>query len=236
MAAPENMSTATLRSLFRRYNQGQITLDEINEIFRQHGGGYSDRSGVYYYGERMGFIEERKAHHEELIPWKVLSGHNGNWMRRGLGAVARIRANKPSPKDGFVWARLRDALYPEKGSQMVVAYDPETEEGFRLVRRRASDGDRLIRAPQKMEELRGSLRTKIRTGNAADVAGVAQRIGLSSALLHRAGRADAADVLERLLVEDSSRVVAPGLDDDSPENGDADFTAPARRRTGHGAC
>ena len=90
-------------------------------------------------------LPARQHHDENLMPWRVKEAHQFHYLLRMLRCEARVRRGQDlRPKD-VVGHRNFLALLAEESA--VVAYDPDTAEGFRVVPREEGDDD-LIRRPR----------------------------------------------------------------------------------------
>jgi hypothetical protein len=82
---------------------------------------------------------------KELIPWRVREEHTKKYTLRMLRVEARVRAGEPvNESDRMKHASFMMHLRDEN---LVVAYDPESPEGFQLVGRHARDVD-VVRPPR----------------------------------------------------------------------------------------
>ena len=92
---------------------------------------------------RLG-LERRNQRDDSLIPWDVKIDHRWDFILSMLRAEGRVRAGQELTgrmvqKHASFMARLRD-------ENLVVYYDPETEQGFFLIPREEQDED-IVRQP-----------------------------------------------------------------------------------------
>lgn len=94
-------------------------------------------------------LARRITRDDSLIPWDVKPEHRHDHILNMLRVEARLRAGQPVPevharKHASFMARLTEG-------NLVVLYDPATEEGFFYVPRQASDTD-IVRQPPKSQQ------------------------------------------------------------------------------------
>lgn len=70
----------------------------------------------------------------DIIPWPVRTGHSSLWPAKMLRALARREAGEQLP--GRVGVDLDRWLSKLDDGDLVVTYDPDTEQGWFYVRRR----------------------------------------------------------------------------------------------------
>lgn len=90
-------------------------------------------------------LDRRIARDIELIPWTIKPEHRGMHALQMLRLEARARAAMPVRDIDAV--RHRNFMRRLARDNVVVAYDPDTAEGFRLVPRKDGDDD-VIRRPE----------------------------------------------------------------------------------------
>jgi hypothetical protein len=90
-------------------------------------------------------LARRTVRDDELIPWAVKPEHRGAHPLQMLRLEARARAGEPVREVDAV--RHRNFMRRLAEENVVVHYDPDTAEGFRLVPRRPDDAD-VIRRPR----------------------------------------------------------------------------------------
>ncbi len=100
-------------------------------------------------------LPQRRNRWDDLLPWRVLGQHRDAKEGRLLRLAGRRRAGlKNSPEfDAWLDSWLREL---EENGRPVVAYYPDTVEGFHYHPRVPEDGDGewdLIRRPEVQEEL-----------------------------------------------------------------------------------
>lgn len=88
---------------------------------------------------------KRLARYMDLVPWRVRHEHLGRYPVAMLRRVARMR-NGAEMSDADM-ERIESWLASLKEENAVVHYDPNTEEGFFYVPRRAGIDTDLIRVP-----------------------------------------------------------------------------------------
>lgn len=92
--------------------------------------------------------ERRKVRDTNLIPWAVREEHRWDNLLAQLRTEAKVRAGKdPAELSEPVRRRWMEFRHELEETNSVVYYDPETEQGFFLVPRLASDTD-IIRRPR----------------------------------------------------------------------------------------
>lgn len=92
-------------------------------------------------------LELRLERSPELIPWKVLPEHQLNYSLAMLRVEGRRRRGETLRE---VDATRLEAFKEQLAEgDLVVHYDPETEEGFFLVPRRENVDTDMIREPEK---------------------------------------------------------------------------------------
>ncbi|WP_353707252.1 hypothetical protein ABRQ22_14695 [Cellulosimicrobium sp. ES-005] len=97
------------------------------------------------YRRRKG-LEPRLVRDEALIPWRVAPEHRWAYPLALLRIEARRRAGAEiSANDEGRLARFKETL---ADGDLVVHYDPDTEEGFFLIPREPGDKD-MIHEPQR---------------------------------------------------------------------------------------
>lgn len=127
----------------RRWYEEGWTYREMQE---EHERKYGVRVALSTFSElrgRRGW-ERRAVWSDELVPWVVREEHRAHYYAALLRMEARRRAGKPLARSNE--NRLDLFLADLAESNAVVHYDPDTEEGFFLVPREASDTD-IIRQP-----------------------------------------------------------------------------------------
>ncbi len=97
-------------------------------------------------------LDRRNTRADELLPWKVNPEHRHLYPALMLRLEGRLRDGRPI--DPVKMRRLESWKQSLAEDNLVVHYDPETEEGFFYIPREEQDTD-LIRKP------------KVKTGNQA---------------------------------------------------------------------
>lgn len=139
----------------RKYwvDQG-LTRNEIVELYTKETGQTITAPAISVAVRRFN-LPKRGNRHEALIPWRVLVQHQDANQVKLLRAAGRRRAGlKNAPE---IEQRLDSWLAKlEEAGRPVVAYYPDTEEGFTYHERVPEDGDGewdLIRRPEVQELL-----------------------------------------------------------------------------------
>jgi len=121
----------------------QQYLDKYNEVM--------GASAWANFRKRRG-LDERIVVDTQLIPWHVKPEHMADYIVRMLRAEARQRAGREvNAIDAERLARFKAKL---EGSDLVVHYDPDLEEGFVLVPRRPGIDTDMIREPDTTDPTR----------------------------------------------------------------------------------
>lgn len=89
----------------------------------------------------------RQARDTSLIPWAVAPRHRHKYPVLMLRAESRVRAGLPINDE--LDNRLTNFKKRLQSENLVVAYDPDSDEGFTLVKPRKRDTD-LIRVPDEV--------------------------------------------------------------------------------------
>lgn len=96
-------------------------------------------------------LQRRIARDDELIPWFVKEEHRWSYAVRMLRAEARRRSGMELAEPERY--RLKVWLTGLERDNLVVHYDPDTDEGFFYVPREADDDD-IIRRPRRKTTMR----------------------------------------------------------------------------------
>ena len=99
-----------------------VTRQAINKIVRYHD------------------LRPKLERYDDVIPWTVQERHVGHWYHKLLYAEARKRRGKPISPDMERWLEKFKKKLEREGA--VVAYLPDSPDGFYLVR--AKPGEKLI--------------------------------------------------------------------------------------------
>jgi len=89
-------------------------------------------------------LNRRISQDDSLLPWRLEPQHRWQYPAVMLRAEARRREGKELPREDL--GRLNSWLARLEREDVVIAYDPQTVEGFAEVPRRADDVD-IVRAP-----------------------------------------------------------------------------------------
>lgn len=109
-------------------------------------------SAIGNWRARLG-LERRQSRNIALIPWTVLAEHRYKHAAAMLRAEGRRREGQElSP---LQLARLNNWLRFLQDEDVVVHYDPETEEGFFYVPRRPDIDKDIVREPGRVTRARG---------------------------------------------------------------------------------
>lgn len=103
-------------------------------------------SGVSEYRRRHG-LSRRQARDRDLIPWDVRPEHDNRYILAMLRTEASIREGF-EPSQAYV-RRLENWRERLEEGDLVVHYDPDTDEGFFLIPREPQDDD-IIRHPRNL--------------------------------------------------------------------------------------
>ena len=121
-----------------------LTYREIAERWNQlRGGQVTTPNAVKTLVSRQG-LANRAHRWDGHIPWHVRTEHLAHYHVKIMRLLARTEAKPPFPISGPE-RRMLNLWLKRMGSDKVVAYDPDTEEGFFVVDRLPSDGDGWIR-------------------------------------------------------------------------------------------
>ncbi|MGY1914044.1 hypothetical protein [Blastococcus sp. SYSU DS0973] len=130
------------QEVIRWFHEG-LTYDEMSRRYRAQYDIEMSPSAWGNFRRRRGLVR-RIVRDDNLIPWAVEEEHRYRFPLRMLRVEARVRAGEPITETDAAkhesWLRfLRD-------ENLVVAYLPETPEGFHYVTREPGDTD-VIRRP-----------------------------------------------------------------------------------------
>lgn len=137
------------QEVIRWFEEGK-TYQEMQDIYLKK---YNIETVPSMWGNfrRRRGLSRRIARNDELIPWHVKPEHRWAYPVAMLRAEARRRAgfelNEATQQRLNSWLRTLDE------ENLVVHYDPDTEDGFFYVPREATDTD-IIRQPQQKTTLR----------------------------------------------------------------------------------
>lgn len=84
-------------------------------------------------------LRERVESYDDLIPWTVKAEHAGHYLHKLLYAEGHVRRGKPiTERWSTSLKNFKDRLQREDA---VVAYLPDSPDGFYLVKRRSGDDE-----------------------------------------------------------------------------------------------
>lgn len=89
-------------------------------------------------------LDRRTTQNDELIPWRLNDEHRFAYPALMLRVEGRRREGKQIRREDL--GRVTSFVQNLRDNNLVVAYDPDTEEGFSLVPREPGDVD-IIRRP-----------------------------------------------------------------------------------------
>ncbi|MEU7030036.1 hypothetical protein AB0A60_25565 [Streptomyces sp. NPDC046275] len=95
---------------------------------------------------RRNGIDRRNTRSDDLLPWKLKEEHRHLYPAMMLRSEGRLRAGKAVAAEKLKKLQTWKAKLQEEN--LVVHYDPDTEEGFFLIPREPQDTD-LIRTPME---------------------------------------------------------------------------------------
>lgn len=131
----------------RRYLAQGLSQQKIANQWEQDSGNKVSRAAIGLAIARYGLSSaHERPRHEDLIPWSVRTEHNSHKDLRCLRLEARRRKGLPISERERQW--LTGWLAALQDADAVVAYEPNTEQGFWWVARRPEDGDGLVRQPK----------------------------------------------------------------------------------------
>jgi hypothetical protein len=120
------------------------TYREIAERWNlEQGGQVTTTNAIKTLVSRQG-LATRANRYRKWIPWHVRDKHLAHYHVKLLRLVARTESEPPRPISGPE-QRMVDLWLKRMGTDKVVAYDPDTEEGFFVTPRLPADGNGWIR-------------------------------------------------------------------------------------------
>lgn len=126
-------------SQLKRMVDRGMTHQEIADKVSEDTGERVNRSSVSAALSRAGLTD--RVRYDEVIPFQVRAVHNYHYALTMLRVHARLEAGLEVPEDQVDrYESWRAKLEDNNG---VVAYVPDTEDGFHYVRREPEDGDSL---------------------------------------------------------------------------------------------
>lgn len=99
-------------------------------------------------------LEKRQVRDADLIPWAVNEEHRRHHILQMLRVEARRRNGQPNPDEQM--KRLEGFLQNLAEQDAVAHYDPDTKQGWWLVKRRQGVDTDIIRVPETPTRTRGS--------------------------------------------------------------------------------
>lgn len=130
--------------LRRMRDQGMTHQQIADEVFKRTGYRVT-RNAVTVALQRHG-LADKPVRYSEEIPWRVRERHERNYALAMLRLYARQRRNIRLNSEQQ--QRLDSWLGQLEEHQRVVAYIPDSEDGFYYVPREEGDGDEIIRRPE----------------------------------------------------------------------------------------
>lgn len=120
-----------------RISQG-LNDREMAELWFQESGELVTLAGINRV-VRLHDLRPKQDTFPDVIPWGIKTEHKGHWLHRLLYAEAH-RKHGRELEDRWVTA-LRNLRKRLKADNAVIAYLPDTEDGFYLVKRGPGDGE-----------------------------------------------------------------------------------------------
>ena len=134
-------------SQLKRMVDRGMTHQEIADKVSEDTGERVNRSSVSAALSRAGLTD--RVRYDEVIPFQVRAVHNYHYALTMLRVHARLEAGLEVPEDQVDRYESWKAKLEENNG--VVAYVPDTEDGFHYVRREPEDGDSLTTLRQPSE-------------------------------------------------------------------------------------
>ena len=132
---------AELAEMLRR----KLTQAQIVAEWQERTGQRCSRSAIAMAIKRYGLESARpRPRYEELIPWKVRQEHRNNWHVRMLRLLGARKRGQSLSTEELRW--LEGWLEQLNELNGVVAYEPDTDDGFFIVPRAEADGQSVVRA------------------------------------------------------------------------------------------
>ncbi|WP_448612146.1 hypothetical protein [Geodermatophilus sp. URMC 60] len=131
------------QEVIRWFREG-LTYEEMSRRYREKYGIETVPSLWSNFRRRRG-LPRRTVRDDHLIPWAIQPQHRGAHALQMLRLEARARAGEPVREIDA--ARHQNFMRRLADKGLVVAYEPDTAEGFRLVPRLPDDTD-VVRRPQ----------------------------------------------------------------------------------------
>lgn len=124
----------------RMYLAKGLNQRQVVEAWEKDSGIRVSRSTIGMAMKRFGFDSPNpRPRYEDMLPWTVRKEHTMVWDARMLRLESKRRRGEPlTEKEKRVLTQWRTRL---EEANAVVVYEPETEEGFFWMQRRADDDD-----------------------------------------------------------------------------------------------
>ena len=136
----------------------ELTYREIAERWnREQGGQVTTPNAIKTLVSRQGFAN-RANRYTDVIPWTVRVEHLGHYHVKILRLLARSERGLSisGPEQ-----RMLDLWRKRLGTDKVVAYDRDTEQGFFVVARQPVDGDGWVREHLTLEDDNSTPRVEV---------------------------------------------------------------------------
>lgn len=133
------------QEIIRWFDEGRTYSWMVEEYRRKYG--IETRTSMFGNFRRRRGLQRRQTRNDDLLPWALEEMHRWAYPAMMLRAEARRRDGKEL---GEVYeARLEAWLARLRAEDVVVHYDPQTEQGFWYVPRREGVDLDLIRVPER---------------------------------------------------------------------------------------
>ena len=135
-----NIQVAPTKNELEQMLRRGLTQQQIVAEWEEKTGTAVSRSAIAMAMKRYGLKSARpRPRHEDMLPWHVKDEHKNHIEARMLRMEGRRRKGLPLKEEDLRWLNNWRRQLDEAGA--VVAYDPETDEGFFWIERKASDSD-----------------------------------------------------------------------------------------------
>ncbi|MFE9924253.1 hypothetical protein ACFYQA_22525 [Streptomyces sp. NPDC005774] len=131
------------QEVIRWFEEGRTYQWMIDEYKRKYG--IDTVSSMWGNFRRRRGLDRRIVRNDDLIPWFVKEEHRWAYPLAMLRAEGRHREGKATQDDLNRLASWKEML---EEHNVVVHYDPDTEDGFFYIPRESTDDD-IIRRPEK---------------------------------------------------------------------------------------
>ena len=125
------------KNTLARWAAESLTHQQMADRVYEQTGERVTRAAISMALQRHGLTNNYRHRWHEEIPWRVQVEHLRAYPVRMLRLLGRRRAGEPIAKDAEY--RLDIWLRKVREENVVVAYDPDSDEGFVYVRRLPSD-------------------------------------------------------------------------------------------------